>query len=122
MQNNKKILKSVFCGLGGLGVVLGAFGAHALKNHFTDQQLEPWRTAILYLFVHVLAGLAATLLTSRLRSVYLFLVGIIFFTGSLLLLVVTSTKTLGAVAPLGGVAFILGWFFLAIDVARHPEK
>lgn len=100
------------CGL--LGVALGAFGAHGLKNKVTADDLEIWKTAALYLFVHVLAGLFATTRSNQ-NALYAFLAGIVLFSGSLFTLVLTQQRWLGAVTPLGGVAFLVGWFFLILQ-------
>lgn len=102
--------------LGGLGVVLGAFGAHALKARVDASSLENWKTATLYHLVHALAALvAAQQARSSYRSVLFFLCGIVLFSGSLYTLVLTQIRTLGAIAPLGGICFILGWIFLGLD-------
>ena len=110
--------------LGALGalvsVVLGAFGAHALKDRLDDYSLGVFDTAVQYQFYHSLALLivalvmlqmpASTLLRS---SSVLFVLGIVVFSGSLYVLSLTGIRWLGAVTPLGGLAFIAGWACLA---------
>lgn len=100
--------------LGFLAVALGAFGAHGLKpvleRHGT---LATWETAVLYHAVHTVALLA---LAARVRvpvfTAWCFLAGIAVFSGSLYVLSVTGIRWLGAITPLGGVAFLAGWVAL----------
>ena len=102
-------------------VILGAFGAHALKDRLDDYALGVFETAVQYHFYHSLALLAvgvialqqpqAILLKS---SGWLFLLGVLIFSGSLYVLALTGVKWLGAITPLGGLAFIAGWACLAV--------
>jgi len=103
-----------------LAVMMGAFGAHALKARFAVAQLDTWATAVQYHFYHALAlivvGLAMRLLpeVAGLHRVgRLFLFGLLAFSGSLYLLALTGVRQLGFITPLGGVAFIAGWLLLA---------
>ncbi len=105
---------------GMLAVVLGAFGAHALKGRLDDYALGVFQTAVQYHFYHSFALLAVGILalsqpqTALLKSSgWLFLFGILVFSGSLYLLSITGVRWLGAVTPLGGLAFIAGWACLA---------
>jgi uncharacterized membrane protein YgdD (TMEM256/DUF423 family) len=105
--------------LGGLAVITGAFGAHALKSILTGYgRLETFELAVRYQFYHSLGILVAGLLMGQLHTKYLsyaslsFVIGIIIFSGSLYVLSLTGIKFLGAITPFGGVAFILGWFFI----------
>jgi uncharacterized membrane protein YgdD (TMEM256/DUF423 family) len=107
--------------LGGLGVALGAFGAHGLKRRLSPERLETFESGVRYQVYHALALLAAGLLAewlpgSGLASAagWLFLGGVILFSGSLYLLVFTGQRRWGAVAPLGGLALIAGWACLAL--------
>lgn len=105
---------------GMLAVAFGAFGAHALKSRLDEYALGVYQTAVQYHFYHSLALLAvgvialsqpqAVLLKS---SGWLFFLGILIFSGSLYLLSLTGVKWLGAITPLGGLAFIAGWACLA---------
>ena len=96
--------------LAGLGVMLGAFGAHGLQGRITPEFLEIFKTATYYLMTHALAlilfGLAGP---SRRWPGYCFLGGIAIFSGSLYALVLTGIKLLGAITPVGGVLLIAGW-------------
>lgn len=101
------------------GVVLGAFGAHGLRSHLSLERLDIWQTAVLYHLIHALAlvgvGLAGQWLNARgvlALSGGAFVLGLLLFSGSLYLLSVTGTRILGAITPLGGVAFLAGWALL----------
>tara|TARA_B110000503_G_scaffold85373_1_gene129829 strand:- start:65486 stop:65863 length:378 start_codon:yes stop_codon:yes gene_type:complete len=105
---------------GMLAVMLGAFGAHALKGKLDDYALGVFETAVQYHFYHSFALLAVGILalshphTALLRSSgWLFLLGILVFSGSLYVLSFTGARWLGAITPLGGLAFIAGWACLA---------
>ena len=106
---------------GALAVGLGAFGAHGLEARLSVDAMETFQTAVRYQFYHTLALLAAVVVLTRWPSArlakmagWLFVGGMVLFSGSLYLLVATGTTWLGAVTPLGGVAFILGWLLLAV--------
>lgn len=103
---------------GFLAVGLGAFGAHGLKNILTDKYLEIFHTGVKYQFYHTLAlGLvllmyqyqASPILT---KAALFFVLGIIIFSGSLYILALTKIGFLGAITPIGGVCFLIGWGFL----------
>ena len=105
---------------GMLAVAFGAFGAHGLKNRLDDYLMGVFETAVQYHFYHSLALLAVGVIalsqpqTAMLKSAgWLFVIGIAVFSGSLYILALTGTKWLGAVTPLGGLAFIAGWACLA---------
>lgn len=107
--------------LGGLGVGLGAFGAHGLRRRLSEERLQTFEIAVRYQIYHALALLAAALLAewlpgARLAAAagWLFLTGVLLFSGSLYILVFTGQRRWGAVTPLGGVAFVLGWACLAL--------
>lgn len=105
--------------LAGLAVAAGAFGAHALAGRLTPERLQTFETAARYQMYHALALLVAAWAAGAWASPaatwagYSFLAGIVLFSGSLYLLVLTGTSWLGAVTPLGGVAFLTGWGLLA---------
>lgn len=105
--------------LGFLGVALGAFGAHGLKERLSPAMLEVYRTGVLYHLLHAVALLAVALGAEKLarpRAVgALFTAGVIVFSGSLYVLSVTGVTALGAVAPLGGLLLMAGWVTLAIN-------
>ena len=108
-----------------LAVALGAFGAHALKNRLDDYALGVYHTAVEYQFYHTLALLAVGLLSlwypqsQLLRASGVgFTAGIVIFSGSLYLLAFTGIRVLGAITPIGGVAFIVAWICLALAAWR----
>lgn len=100
--------------VGALGVALGAFGAHGLKNVVTDAHLlEVWDTGARYHLIHALALLAVAAHPGRPAwAGWLFLAGITLFSGSLYGMTLTGARWLGAITPLGGVCFIVGWLVL----------
>ena len=107
---------------GGLSVAGGAFGAHALREKISDRSLEIFETSARYQMYHALALLLVAMLMSRLEnppttllvSGWVFIIGVVIFSGSLYALSLTGIKSLGAVAPLGGLALMLGWAALAV--------
>ncbi len=109
---------------GFLGVALGAFAAHSLATYFSDKpRLEAnFKTGVQYHFYHALALLGVAWASSEWPSGFisaagwLFLLGIILFSGSLYILSLTGKRWLGAITPLGGVAFLAGWVCLCIGV------
>lgn len=116
--------------VGALSVALGAFGAHLLKNILPQQSLSAFETAVRYQFYHVFAlALSAILYKSFPNKMLkysgaLFILGIILFSGSLYLLTLLSVaginnfKWIGAITPLGGLAFMAGWVCIAAGVLR----
>ena len=110
-----------------MAVALGAFGAHALKARLAPDMAAVWQTAVQYHAWHALALLATGVLLAQdpARSLlgtagWLFVAGIVLFSGSLYLLALTGTRGLGAVTPIGGVAWLAGWAVFAWAVFRHP--
>lgn len=108
---------------GFVAVALGAFGAHGLKQRLSADLLAVYQTGVQYHFYHTLALLlvAALMLhwplNNALRwSALLFCIGIVIFSGSLYVLSITGIRWLGAITPLGGVAFLAGWIALAVAV------
>lgn len=101
-----------------LGVALGAFGSHALKDKLSEYYLDVYKTAVLYQFVHALGLFVVAWLSTISQNPKIGLVGIFFsigillFSGSLYLLTITGIKWLGAITPLGGISFLIGWGLL----------
>ena len=108
----------------GVGVVLGAFGAHGLKARLAPDLLAVFETGVRYHLVHALGLLAVGGAAARWPSTWcnaagwLFLAGILVFSGSLYLLALTGARWLGAITPVGGLAFIAGWAALAVAAWR----
>lgn len=101
--------------LGGLSVAGGAFASHALKEQLSDRALEIFETGAKYQMYHALALLLVGMLLQNVPSPWLsaagvaFIVGVALFSGSLYALSLSGIKVLGAITPLGGVAFLVGW-------------
>ena len=110
---------------GFLAVALGAFGAHGLKQVTTPEMIDIFNLGVAYQFYHTFALIAVAFsghwLKSRLIdwAGYLFLLGIVMFSGSLYLYVLVGSKWTGPVTPMGGVCFLLGWLFIAVAVWRN---
>ena len=104
----------------GLAVAAGAFGAHGLRDRIEPRALEVFETAARYQMYHALAMiLCAVLATSGARTAgWIFQAGIVVFSGSLYALALSDVKILGAITPLGGLAFLAGWAWLAITALR----
>jgi uncharacterized membrane protein YgdD (TMEM256/DUF423 family) len=114
---------------GGLGVIAGAFGAHGLEDRLTPERLATFEVAVRYQMYHALALVLVGVLAERRQSAalqvagYGFLLGVLIFSGLLYALVLTGYSVLGAIVPIGGVSFIVGWFALAAAAisAGKPE-
>lgn len=114
--------------LGGSGVILGAFGAHGLRGRVSENLLEAYKTGVHYQLIHALALFGVVLLmqqwgerTSLLAAGALFVLGVLFFSGSLYGLTFGGPRWLGPVTPLGGLLMIGGWvalFIAALNIAK----
>ncbi len=100
------------------GVVLGAFGSHALRGKISDYYLDVYKTGVLYHFIHALGLFVVAWVSTisqdpkvNLAGIFMVL-GIIIFSGSLYVLSITGIKWLGAITPLGGLSFLVGWMLL----------
>lgn len=106
------------------GVAAGAFGAHVLGPRLDAEMLEVFRTAVLYHLIHAVALLAVALLAARAPATattaagWLFVAGIVVFSGSLYALALSGVKWLGAITPLGGLCFLGGWLALGLAALR----
>ena len=107
--------------IAGLSVAIGAFGAHALRARLEPARLATFETAVQYHMLHAVALLAVAALAGRVQSQQLLLLsgglftaGIFLFSGSLYALAITGITWLGAITPLGGIAFIGGWLCMGI--------
>ncbi len=109
-----------------LAVAAGAFGAHGLRSRLDAYSLSVYEKAVFYHFVHALGILCIAILarTSTItpsganRTAGLLLLGILIFSGSLYALSLTGIRMLGAITPIGGLAFIAGWLLLAYEAMR----
>lgn len=121
----------LFLVLGGLNaalvVMLGAFGAHALKTRLSPELLAVYQTGVHYHLFHALGLLAAGLLVMQLPasiflkwSGWIMQFGIVLFSGSLYVMSVTGLRWLGMVTPIGGLMFIAAWILFVLAVAKSP--
>jgi uncharacterized membrane protein YgdD (TMEM256/DUF423 family) len=110
--------------MGALGVALGAFGAHGLKTRVSAEMVAIWETGARYHVLHALALLATAWACERWPGLFssgagwLFLAGIVVFSGSLYALALTGVRAFGAITPIGGLCFIAGWLCLALAATR----
>lgn len=110
-----------------LAVLLGAFGAHALKKSLSPEMLAVYTTGVEYQFYHALGLLLIGLIAFHVHSKWLnwsgmlLVSGIILFSGSLYALSITGIKTLGAITPIGGLSFVAGWICLAMGIWKNDE-
>ena len=115
--------------LGMLAVILGAFGAHSLKNTLTIDQLQSFETAVRYQMYHVIILLFVNIYSGfsgaqKNKISYLFFLGILFFSGSIYLIQLTSirAKSIWFITPLGGLLLVLGWIVMIIYFARRNKQ
>ncbi len=114
--------------LGFLGVALGAFGAHGLKSVITPELLTIFETGSRYHLIHsvvlVVLALSAKLEESQSLRIgfWAIFVGILIFSGSLYILSITGIRILGAITPLGGVSFLIGWAAIAYSAFSFPKQ
>lgn len=122
----------LIAGAGGMAIsiMLGAFGAHALKERLTELQLQNFETAVRYLAWHAMALILLGILSDKVHnnllniSGYCMMMGILFFSGSIMLLSckdllgIQSWNFLGPVTPLGGVLFIVAWIFVILAILK----
>jgi uncharacterized membrane protein YgdD (TMEM256/DUF423 family) len=110
--------------LGFLGVALGAFGAHLLRSRLSPEMLAVWQTGVLYHLLHAVALFALALFGRKSGldvrwGVLFFTAGIALFSGSLYALSLSGLRALGAVTPLGGISFLLGWGWVVLKLASR---
>lgn len=108
-----------------LGVGIGAFGAHGLEPRISERMMKNYQTGVQYHMIHGLGIIAVALAGMKMTSSLLltgagwaFLIGIIFFSGSLYVMALTGITKLGAITPIGGLAFIIGWILLGTFAVR----
>jgi uncharacterized membrane protein YgdD (TMEM256/DUF423 family) len=112
-----------------LAVAMGAFGAHGLRDRLDAYSMSVYEKAVFYHFVHSLGILLVALLArtnaispaGQSRVAWLLLLGMIVFSGSLYALAVTGVRMLGAITPVGGLAFIVGWLLLVYESLRAQQ-
>jgi uncharacterized membrane protein YgdD (TMEM256/DUF423 family) len=120
--------------LGALSVILGAFGAHALKEMISEKSLAIFETGVRYQFYHAVALMLTGILYKEFTNKYLlwagrlYGIGMLFFCGSLYFLAIVDLsaqpglKAIGAVTPLGGLCFIAGWLLFAVGAGKQAKQ
>lgn len=107
-----------------IAVATGAFGAHGLQNKVEPRMLEVWETAAQYQMYHALALIAAAWMVHQTQSTvalvagWSFAVGVLVFSGSLYVMVLSGIRALGAITPVGGLALMVGWFCLILAALK----
>lgn len=109
---------------GFLAVALGAFGAHGLEGKISEHAITIWEKAVTYQMFHTIAILVTAILVTKIQQPsihwvgWLFLIGIVLFSGSLYTYAVTGTKFLAMITPFGGVVFLIAWIVLGYSVIK----
>jgi uncharacterized membrane protein YgdD (TMEM256/DUF423 family) len=121
MNKNHIIISAV---MGALGVALGAFGAHGLKNILAPELLETYKTGILYHLIHAVVLLAISLNTKYNLSIpfYIIFTGIILFSFSLYAYALSGIKIFAIITPIGGVCLIIGWLSIIPRMFNYNKE
>jgi uncharacterized membrane protein YgdD (TMEM256/DUF423 family) len=124
-----RIYPAIAAFLGMLTIILGAFGAHALKDQLEPESLQSFETGVRYMMFHVLGILLinfSPLLSqrSKIRISQLFLIGIVLFSGSIFVIAtgMIQAKTIWFITPLGGLFFVLGWLIATLSFLNSNDK
>ncbi|MGM8364738.1 DUF423 domain-containing protein [Virgibacillus sp. W0181] len=110
---------------GFIAVALGAFGAHGLEGKITEKAISTWEKAVLYQMFHTVALLITGLIISKIQGSgiywagWMFLFGIILFSGSLYIYSTTGVKWLAMITPFGGVLFLIGWILFGYAIVKY---
>ncbi|WP_299578169.1 DUF423 domain-containing protein [uncultured Sunxiuqinia sp.] len=111
-----------------IAVILGAFGAHGLKDKMSPNMMQIYKTGVEYHFYHALGLLLVGALAMQMPSSLInwsaicLIIGILIFSGSLYILTISGIKWLGAITPIGGLSFIAGWILLFAAIWKHFPK
>jgi len=123
-MNDKKMWIIISAVSGFTAVAIGAFGAHGLREKLSAEMLEVYKTGVLYHFIHTIILLILSLtnfIKGRIASIF-FLAGIILFSFSLYLYSTSGIRFFAMITPVGGVCFLIGWFWLIVEVIRKKEE
>jgi len=123
-MNDKKLWITISAVSGFTAVAIGAFGAHGLREKLSAEMLEVYKTGVLYQFFHTIVLLILSLnnfIKGKIASIF-FLAGIILFSFSLYLYSTTSVRFFAMITPVSGVCFLIGWFWLIVEVIRKKER
>lgn len=119
---------SITAFLGAITIILGAFGAHSLKDHLPPEALDSFETAVRYQMYHIIVLLFVNTyskFSSKVKTIisYLFFGGILFFSGSIYAITFgVSAKSIWFITPLGGVLFILGWLRMGVSFLKSKTN
>ncbi|MGM9985883.1 MAG: DUF423 domain-containing protein [Bacillaceae bacterium] len=109
-----------------LSVAIGAFGAHGLEGKVTERMMENWQTGVHYQMFHVIGLLTVAYVSQKVTGTsmttwagWMFIIGTVLFSGSLYTMALTNIKMLGAITPIGGIMFLVGWALLAITAFKN---
>ena len=122
-MNDKKMWIIISAVSGFTAVAIGAFGAHGLREKLSVEMLEVYKTGVLYQFFHTIVLLILSLnnfIKGKIASIF-FLAGIILFSFSLYLYSTSGIRFFAMITPVGGVCFLIGWFWLIVEVIRRKE-
>ncbi len=124
-----RIYPAIAAFLGMLTIILGAFGAHALKEQLEPESLQSFETGVRYMMYHVLGILLINFSPllgqrSKTRISQLFLLGILFFSGSIFMIAtgMAEAKSIWFITPLGGLFFVIGWLLAALSFLKSNDK
>jgi uncharacterized membrane protein YgdD (TMEM256/DUF423 family) len=122
-MNDKKIWIIISAVSGFTAVAIGAFGAHGLREKLSAEMLEVYQTGVLYQFFHTIVLLILSLnnfIKGKIASIF-FLAGIILFSFSLYFYSTSGIRFFAMITPVGGVCFLIGWFWLIVEVIRRKD-
>lgn len=122
-MNDKKMWIIISAVSGFTAVAIGAFGAHGLREKLSTEMLEVYQTGVLYQFIHTIILLILALnsfIKGKIASIF-FLAGIILFSFSLYLYSTSGIRFFAMITPVGGVCFLIGWFWIIIEVIRKKD-
>ena len=128
LTNTTRLFLIIASLLGATGVALGGYASHGLSSWANTEQIDYFQLAVTYQLFHAIALLAVCILSFFISSYFLiasqiaFVLGVFLFSGSLYLYVLTGTKILGAITPIGGLCLIVGWGLLAVSVSTHRNN
>jgi uncharacterized membrane protein YgdD (TMEM256/DUF423 family) len=119
-MNDKKLWIIISAVSGFTAVAIGAFGAHGMREKLSAEMLEVYKTGVLYQFIHTIVLLTLSLtnfIKTKIASIF-FLLGILLFSFSLYIYSTSGIQFFGMITPVGGVCFLIGWFWIIVEVIR----
>ena len=123
-MNDKRLWIIISAVSGFTAVAIGAFGAHGLRESLSSEMLEVYKTGILYQFIHTIVLLILSLtnfIKTKIASIF-FLLGIILFSFSLYIYSTSGESFFAMITPIGGVCFLIGWFWLIVEVIKRKDN